>query len=122
MNPLILVVDDQEELRLLAMLTLAPLGRVDCAASTAGARELIARERPDVLILDIVLGGADNGLDLCRALKADPALQSIRIVLLSACGQQSDIDAGLASGADRYVVKPFSPEGLFATVAELLPQ
>jgi CheY-like chemotaxis protein len=122
MSPLILIVEDMEELRLLAMLTLAPLGRVDCARDGPGALELIARERPDVIVLDVVLGPGDSGLDLCRALKAAPATQSIRIVLLSACAQQSDIDAGLASGADRYVVKPFSPEGLFATVADLLLQ
>ncbi len=122
MNPLILIVEDMEELRLLAMLTLAPLGRVDCAADSAGAVELIERERPAVIVLDIVLGQGDSGLDLCRALKAAPATRSIRIVLLSACGQQSDIDAGLASGADRYIVKPFSPEDLFATVSGLLGQ
>lgn len=122
MSPLILVVDDQEELRLLAMLTLAPLGRIDCATDVAGARELIEREQPDVLVLDIVLGRGESGLDLCRMLKAHAATRPIRIVLLSACGQQADIDAGLASGADRYIVKPFSPEHLFATVGELLPR
>lgn len=120
MNPLILIVEDLEELRLLALLTLAPLGRVDCAADTAGALELIARERPDVIVLDIVLGPGDNGLDLCRALKDAPATHGIRIVLLSARAQQADIDAGLASGADRYLIKPFSPDHLFATVSELL--
>lgn len=120
MSPLILVVDDMEELRLLAMLTLVPLGRVDCAADIDGALELIEREYPDVLVLDVVLGHGDNGLDLCRALKAAPATRAIRIVLVSAAGQQGDIEAGMASGADRYIVKPFSPEHLFATVADLL--
>lgn len=121
MSPLILVVDDLVELRLLAMLTLAPLGRVDCAADIAGALELIDREYPDVLVLDVMLARGEDGLDLCRALKAAPATQSIRIVLLSARGQQSDIEEGLAAGADRYVVKPFSPERLAAIVDELLP-
>jgi two-component system phosphate regulon response regulator PhoB len=120
MSPLILVVEDVEELRLLAMLTLAPLGRIDCASGIAGALELIGRERPDVLVLDIVLGFQENGLDLCRMLKASPTTSPIRIVLVSAQGQQGDIEAGLACGADRYVVKPFSPEQLFATVADLL--
>lgn len=121
MSPLILVVDDVEEMRLLAMLTLAPLGRVDCAADIDGALELIEREYPDVLVLDVVLG-SDNGLDLCRALKSAPATHAIRIVLVSAAGQQGDVEAGMASGADRYIVKPFSPEALFATVAALLAQ
>jgi DNA-binding response OmpR family regulator len=120
MKPFILIVEDLEELRLLAMLTLSPLGRVDCVPDSASAIERMRQEVPAVLVLDVMLGPGENGLDLCRGLKSSPATAAIRILLVSACGQQSDIEAGLASGADRYIVKPFSPEHLYDTVAELL--
>lgn len=116
----ILVVDDQPDLRLLIRLSLRQLGEVSQAGSAEQALAMIARELPDLLILDIWLGHGKSGIDLCRELRADPRIGGLGIVLLSANGQQSDIDAGLAAGADDYVVKPFSPEGLVAAATRLL--
>ena len=116
----ILVVDDQPELRLLIRLTVKHLGRVVTASEPVGAMQMVARERPDLVLLDVWLGSEMCGLDICRRLKGDPATRHIKVLLLSACGQQSDVEAGLASGADRYVVKPFSPEVLVRTASELL--
>jgi CheY-like chemotaxis protein len=115
----ILVVDDQPELRLLIRLSLLTLGRVETAGTGAEALEKVRGDRPRLIVLDVSLG-AESGLDLCRALKSDPATEAIRIVLLSAYGQQADLAAGLAAGADSYVVKPFSPRDLLETVAGLL--
>lgn len=118
--PHILVVEDLEELRLLARLTLGSLGDVQSVADGAAALAFVAQALPDLILLDVWLGPGPSGLDVCRQLKSSPATQAIRIVLLSACGQQSDIEAGLAAGADRYIVKPFSPDHLYEVVAELL--
>ena len=116
----ILVVDDQDELRLLISLTLQSLGRIVEASSAQQAREQVLAERPDLMVLDIWLGEGESGLDVCAALKRDPATAATRVVLLSACGQQSDIAAGLEAGADLYIVKPFSPFELMDAVSGLL--
>lgn len=115
----ILVVDDQPELRLLIRLSLLTLGRVDTAASTAEALAAIHEQRPRLIVLDVSLG-SESGLDLCRTLKSDPVTASIRIILLSAHGQQAEVAAGIAAGADLYVVKPFSTQELLETVKGLL--
>jgi two-component system phosphate regulon response regulator PhoB len=116
----ILVVEDQDDLRLLIRLTLKQLGNVVTAADPVGAVRMIEQERPDLVMLDVWLGAEMCGLDICRKLKDDAATSHVKVVLLSACGQQSDVEAGLAAGADRYVVKPFSPEMLVRTARELL--
>ncbi|WP_306397938.1 response regulator transcription factor [Telluria beijingensis] len=116
----ILVVDDQPDLRLLIRLTLRALGEVAQAASAEAALAQLATGKPDLLILDVWLGEGISGLELCRKLKDDPAMAGMKIMLLSACGQQSDIATGLAAGADHYMVKPFSPEALMEAAAGLL--
>ena len=116
----ILVVDDQDELRLLISLTLQSLGRIVQASSAQQARQQVLAERPDLMILDIWLGEGESGLDVCAALKRDPLTAATCVVLLSACGQQSDIAAGMQAGADLYIVKPFSPLELLDAVTGLL--
>lgn len=116
----ILVVDDQPDLRLLIRLTLRALGEVAQAASADAALAQLASAKPDLLVLDVWLGEGISGLQLCRQLKDDPAMAGMKIMLLSACGQQSDVAAGLAAGADHYMVKPFSPETLVEAAAGLL--
>jgi len=116
----ILVVDDQDELRLLISLSLQSLGRIVEASNARQAREQVIAERPDLIMLDIWLGEGESGLDVCAALKRDPATAATRIVLLSACGQQSDIAAGMEAGADLYIVKPFSPLELMDAVSGLM--
>ena len=116
----ILVVDDQPDLRLLIRLTLRSLGEVTQASSAEAALAQLAQSVPDLLILDVWLGEGISGLELCRKLKDASATAGMKIMLLSACGQQSDVAAGLAAGADHYTVKPFSPEALVAAAAGLL--
>jgi DNA-binding response OmpR family regulator len=120
MSKRILVVDDQADLRLLIRLSLRQLGEVVQAESAEQALARIAEARPDLVVLDVWLGHGQSGIDLCRSLRADPATGGLRIILLSANGQQSDITAGLAAGADDYIVKPFSPDGLLAAASRLL--
>lgn len=116
----ILVVDDQPDLRLLIRLSLRSLGEVAQASSAEAALAQLAQSVPALLILDVWLGEGISGLELCRKLKDAPPTAGMKIMLLSACGQQSDVAAGLAAGADHYMVKPFSPEALVEAATGLL--
>jgi two-component system phosphate regulon response regulator PhoB len=118
--PAILVVDDQSELRLLVRITLQPLGKVATASSAEEASRFIRQTPTRLVVLDVWLGAGQSGVDFCRVLKNDPATAGIRVILLSANGNQPDIDAGMAAGADAYIVKPYSPRDLLATATRLL--
>jgi len=74
---------------------------------------------PDLILLDILLPGAD-GLEVCRRLKADPKTERIPIIMLTALSEEADIVAGLELGADDYIAKPFSPRVLLARVKAAL--
>lgn len=106
----LLIVDDEGNLRKLLAVTLG-YGRYKQYFATNGTEALrIAREiKPNVIILDVMMPGELNGLDVCRTIKSDPELNGAYIVLLTALGQQTNREAGLAAKADAYMVKPFSP-------------
>ena len=109
-NKRILMVDDQEDIRLLLQLALAPLG-CDLHAATNGreAIQLAKALQPDFVILDVMMPGGVDGYQVCQTLRADPSTAHAYIILLSARGQQRDIDEGMRAGADYYMLKPFSP-------------
>ncbi len=77
-------------------------------------------ERPDVIISDIMMPRR-SGLEMLEALKADPAVASIPVILLSAKAQSTDVRTGLESGAADYITKPFEPLDLLERVQRLLP-
>ena len=76
-------------------------------------------KHPDVILLDIMLRGFPDGLQVLDAIKADPSLTHTRIVMVTACGQVSDYEKGLQRGADDYFIKPFSPMKLVKRIREL---
>ncbi len=116
-RPGILIVEDHRDVRQLMRLTLAAGDyRLFEAEDGETALRLARSERPAMVLLDVMLAGAMSGLDVCRTLKADAELGSIRVVLLSARTQESDIEAGREAGADDYVRKPFSPAELLRVV------
>jgi CheY-like chemotaxis protein len=116
----IVVADDDPDILDLVALTLERSGHVvHRALDGEEALELIERERPDLVVLDISMPKLD-GLELTRRLCGDPETKAIRIVLLTALVQDTDISEGLAAGADAYVRKPFSPQELQERVATLL--
>jgi two-component system, OmpR family, alkaline phosphatase synthesis response regulator PhoP len=116
----ILVVDDEEDILELVRFNLSQEGYdVRCAASGEEAHGIIASEKIDLLILDLMLPGMD-GLELTRRLKSGPLYSELPIVMLSAKGEEVDIVAGLELGADDYVTKPFSPRVLIARVRSVL--
>jgi DNA-binding response OmpR family regulator len=92
---------------------------VSVARDGDAALAAILRERPDLVLLDVMMPGR-SGFDVCQAVRADPALAATKIVLLTAKGRDTDVAKGLALGADAYVTKPFSTRELAAKVRELL--
>jgi two-component system phosphate regulon response regulator PhoB len=117
---LILVVDDEEDIRELVTLNLGREGYQVLACDTGEcALETSRTKKPDLIVLDLMLPGLD-GLEVCRRLKADPDTRQIPVVMLTAKGEEADIVAGLEIGADDYVTKPFSGRVLVARVRRLL--
>lgn len=80
---------------------------------------IIKKEAPDLVLLDLMLPGLD-GIEICRKLKADPAMHSVSVIMVTAKGEESDIVLGLGIGADDYVTKPFSPKELMARIKSVL--
>ncbi|MCK6628542.1 MAG: response regulator [Anaerolineae bacterium] len=118
----ILIVDDQVEVRELVQVTLE-IGDYQILSAENGQQAVdIARvEHPDIILLDIMMPGSDvDGLEACRLLKADPATADITIVMLSAKGQELDIETGKIAGADDYFTKPFSPIALIEKVESVI--
>ena len=85
------------------------------------ALQLAETFRPDLVLLDVMMPRR-SGFEVCRLLRANPALRFVRIVMLSARGRDVEVGKGLALGADAYVTKPFSTKELVAKVRELLLQ
>ncbi|MFO1218090.1 MAG: response regulator [Burkholderiaceae bacterium] len=83
------------------------------------ALEAIQRERPQLVLLDVMMPGK-TGFEVCQAVRADESLAAVKIVLLTAKGRDTDVAKGTALGADAYVTKPFSTKDLAARVRELL--
>lgn len=110
MKPKVLIADDQPEICRLLELTLEPLGVPILSAGDSDTALRLAREHaPQVAVLDIMMPGSCDGLEVCRRIKADTALAHCFVILLTAKGQRDDLEAGRAAGADVYIVKPFSP-------------
>ena len=81
----------------------------------------IVRERPDLVLLDVMMPGK-TGFDVCQAVRADETLSGVKIVLLTAKGRDTDIAKGVALGATDYMTKPFSTKELAARVRSLLAE
>jgi two-component system phosphate regulon response regulator PhoB len=121
-RPKVMLVEDEEQLRLLLRLTL-DLGSVDIIEAEDGetAVEKARLEAPDVIFLDWALPGM-TGIDVCRELRAgnDPATKDTRIVMLTGHSGDHERRQGLDAGADDYLTKPFSPQQLLDKLSELL--
>ena len=113
----VLVVDDEPTIREIVARYLERAGyRTLEAADGNRARELLERDPPDLVVLDVMLPGPD-GLELCRWIRSRSRLP---IIMLTARGEESDRIVGLELGADDYVTKPFSPRELAARVRTVL--
>jgi two-component system phosphate regulon response regulator PhoB len=120
MKPHILIVEDEPPLVELLRYNLEKEGYlVDVAEDGAAALERVRGSTPDLIILDWMLPEL-SGIEVCRQLRADPDTKEVPVIMLTARGEEADRLKGLASGADDYVVKPFSPAELLARVRAVL--
>jgi two-component system, OmpR family, phosphate regulon response regulator PhoB len=116
----ILIVEDEEPLTLLLRYNLEAAGyAVDSAASGDEAELKLRENAPDLVVLDWMLPGV-SGIELCRRLRAQPQTAQLPIIMLTARGEETERVRGLETGADDYIVKPFSVPELLARVSALL--
>jgi DNA-binding response OmpR family regulator len=119
-NPLILVADDDDDIRMLVTLRLERSGyEVVTAADGEAALELAIARTPDLAVLDVTMPKL-NGLEVTRRLRERDDTKSMPVILLTARVQESDVAAGVEAGADDYVKKPFSPQALGDRVDAML--
>ncbi|OLC66775.1 MAG: response regulator [Candidatus Rokuibacteriota bacterium] len=118
----VLIADDEPYVVELVRVTLED-DRVRVFEAADGQTALAVAEALaiDLVLLDVHLPDL-SGLEVCRALRANPRFASARIVMLTAAAQQDDVMRGLAAGADDYLTKPFSPVRLLSLVDRLLPR
>ena len=117
----VLIVEDQSDIRKLIRMTLEFEDyEIHEAADGAFGLNMVQAVRPDLVLLDVMMPGELDGLQVCQRIKTDPTLQHVKVVLLTARGQACDRDAGNAARADEYLVKPFSPLQLIETIERLM--
>jgi DNA-binding response OmpR family regulator len=113
--PTVLIVDDEQHIRLLIEQTLEELEddgvELLTAADGAEALEVVANHRPALVFLDVTMPKKD-GFEVARTIKGDPSMAGTTVIMLTARGQAYDREAGLAAGADQYLTKPFDPDDL----------
>ena len=116
----VLVADDEEDIRALVCLAVTKAGCTVTDSVADGSTALAAARAgvPDLAVLDVSMPGT-TGLEVCTALRNDPATAGIRILLLSAGASLDDVARGLAAGADAYLAKPFGVAGLVHQVRAL---
>lgn len=116
----ILVAEDDPDIKHLITLLLEFHGfQVDSASDGLQAVER-ARKRPyELFLLDVRMPGM-TGYEVCEWLKQHESTRPVPVIFLSAKGQEAEIQAGLAAGAERYVLKPFAPDELMKTISEVL--
>jgi len=120
MQKKILIADDEPNIVISLEFLMKREGfQVAVAADGAAALQTVATERPDLILLDIMLPKMD-GFEICRQIRANPDWRDMKIVMLTAKGRETEVAKGLALGADAYVTKPFSTRDLAEQVRRLL--
>jgi two-component system, OmpR family, alkaline phosphatase synthesis response regulator PhoP len=113
--PTVLIVDDEQHIRLLIEQTLEELedDGVELLTATNGeeALDVVANQHPDLIFLDVTMP-RKSGYEVCAQIKGDPATAGTTVFLLTAKGQAFDREQGMAAGADQYLTKPFDPDDL----------
>ena len=120
MTARVLVVDDViPNVKLLEAKLSSEYFDVLCATSGPEALDIIHREQPDIVLLDVMMPGM-NGFEVCRRIKEDDATMHIPVVIITALDQTSDRVTGLEAGADDFLTKPVEDTALFARVRSLV--
>jgi len=122
MSKRILVIEDQEDNRQIVrdLVTASGYELIEATTGEEGL-EVAARERPDLILMDIQLPGID-GYEVTRRIKANPKLSKIPIIAVTSYALSGDDKKAFAAGCDSYVTKPYSPRLLLAKIREYLPQ
>ena len=116
----ILVVDDEPDILELTRYNLSREGfQVTTAATGNEALAQITRDKPDLVVLDLMLPD-QSGIDICKKIRATPAFQQLPIIMLTARSEEVDRVVGFEIGADDYVTKPFSPRELTLRIRSVL--
>ena len=116
----VLSVEDQADIRKLIRMTLEFEDYEIHEASDGASGLRMARHlKPDLMLLDVMMPGELDGLQVCHHVKNDNETRHIRVVLLTARGQARDREVGREAGADEYLVKPFSPRELLSVVGRM---
>lgn len=116
----VLIADDEQNIVISIEFLLRREGFEVVVASDGEAALVKARaEKPDLVLLDVMMPKM-NGFDVCQALRADPELAGMRVLMLTAKGRETEVSKGLGLGADAYMTKPFSTKELVAQVRALL--
>jgi len=120
MSKRILIADDEPNIVVSLEFLMKREGfEVQVAADGEAALQAIATQAPDLVLLDIMLPKKD-GFEVCQQIRANPEWQSLKVVMLTAKGRDTEVSKGLALGADAYMTKPFSTRDLVAQVRQLL--
>lgn len=120
MSEKILIVDDHSDIRHLIRIALGKSFEILEAENGASALAMVRSTHPKVVILDVMMSGELDGFEVLEVIKGDAALKDVRVVMVTARGQSSDYDIGMARGADGYFIKPFSPMQLAQAIRELM--
>ncbi|WP_112268613.1 response regulator transcription factor [Lentzea terrae] len=116
----VLIAEDDADIRDLLVFKLMQDGfDVTAVADGSAALDAVAAERPDLVILDVMMPGM-SGLDVCQRLRSEHATKTLPVILLTARAQEADVESGFGVGADDYVTKPFSPRELLSRVHAVL--
>lgn len=116
----ILIADDNENIREALTYLLEDEGySLTLAKDGAETLKKVKEVHPDILFLDIMMPEI-NGYDVCRAIKNDPSLKDVYVIMLTAKGQVSEQERGKEVGADEYIVKPFSPMEILTKIKNIL--
>ncbi|HUR23365.1 MAG TPA: response regulator, partial [Acidimicrobiales bacterium] len=117
----VLVIDDDSDIRELVAWKLAQAGYATLSAADGaeGLAAAIAGDSdglaPDLILVDWMMPKM-TGIEVCRAVRANPVLSRIPVILLTANGEESEVESGFAAGVDDYIVKPFSPRELLGRI------
>lgn len=116
----ILIADDEENIVISLEFLMKREGfEVLIAQDGEQAVEMIRDEKPDLVLLDVMMP-KKSGFEVCQEVRSDPSLESVRILMLTAKGRETEVAKGLALGADCYVTKPFSTKELVERVRGML--
>lgn len=123
MKPKLLIVEDQADIRRLIRWSLEDSGfQIEEAANGTTGLELAKKHKPELMLLDVMMPGGLDGIEVCKAVKADPTLTHTIIIMLTAKASSKDHEQARDAGADSFLPKPFSPARLLELIEALMKQ